>query len=231
MLRRVSESGAVTATVLSVSTALHRQEAGPMRTRANGGQDFQMLFLLPHGTLATAQRGGAQRQMGMRGLKRARGKWCHVTMARNIERLYACCVLRAACCVGGKGACASPLPKEPRARGSVCLTTRLQQHRDDPSEADGFETHVATILVGCATRWASPSPRPSSWRWTWRWREIDAWRDGHPGRGRSGPSSGPQVRPPPQQCPARSCAPSSQWRSACRRWSSGNYHKPLGSGC
>ena len=75
MVRRVSESGAVTATVLSVSTALHRQEAGPMRTRANGGQDFQMLFLLPHGTLATAQRGGAQRQMGMRGLKRARGKW------------------------------------------------------------------------------------------------------------------------------------------------------------
>ena len=31
--------------------------------------------------------------------------------------------------------------------GSGCLTTRLRQHRDDPSEADGFETHVATILV------------------------------------------------------------------------------------
>ena len=73
--------GAVTAAVLSVSTALHREEAGPMRIRASGGQDFQMLFLLPHLTLSVAQGGGAQRQMGMRGLKTARGEGCPVTMA------------------------------------------------------------------------------------------------------------------------------------------------------
>ena len=125
-----------------------------------------MLFLLPHLTLSVAQGGGAQRQMGMRGLKTARGEGCHVTMAWNIERMYACCmlhaaccvlrvaccVLRAACCVKGQGACASPLPQGPRAMGSGCLTWRLRQHRDDSSEAGGFETHVATILVNCATR-------------------------------------------------------------------------------